>query len=753
MRRFVSLCLSMLVLLAAALPAEAAQTQAVQGVVTDHLGRPVARAELEVYQLGVGLVALLSTDRSGAFTLSPRPAQGAFVQMRASAPGYRALETGWIDLSRRAYFALEMEQLTGEAMVSLYDTEGQPVAGQALLLGLAGELVAEVFGSALQRSLPAGDYRVVALAPTRAPRAVKLTVAAGRTTSAVVALASAQAVLSGEVRDALTGAPLGGARVELLTEGEARLGWGLTDTQGRFRLPAEPAAGTLYRLQVAKAGYRSALTAPTDLAPGQQRMWSGNAAIALQPLTGAITGALLNSGGQTLAGVRLALHLQGYGQVAETTAGAYGEFGFTDLAAGADRLYRVTTESGPDLAQSPWTPLTADSTNQIVLQSGASFWTGMGTASAGGVVRTPAGQPVGGAKVEILRRNEAIRRTETAADGSFLIKEVTGTALAYYASEPYSLRVSRDGFAATREFVAGGRALTDLSLLANSRTMVTVSLHPTAFDLQGRVTGQGGRPLAGARVRLASGDQRNLWKAETDAGGWYTLAMVPSHAPSGYSLEVEAEGYRAVSSLEVTGAAAGGAPLPTVALAPAFATFRGQVVGPGGAPLEGVTVTLRGPDGTEAARAPTLADGTYRFTAPAGRPGLHLLEAAMAGRSRAVAELGAPAAGAEVVQDLVLLPEGGDVVGRVVTEAGQAVAGAEVELLEEGAGIVAKVTAGPDGRYAFEAVVPSRSGWFWLRVRSPAGRTFAGSLRHGTELVPLLRLVRGETISVDLLVR
>lgn len=76
MRKSLTLLLSLMMMIWIAIPASAATTAGAFGVVLDAAGHPVSGAEIEVYQLGAGLTATLTTGADGAFRLE-RPVDGA----------------------------------------------------------------------------------------------------------------------------------------------------------------------------------------------------------------------------------------------------------------------------------------------------------------------------------------------------------------------------------------------------------------------------------------------------------------------------------------------------------------------------------------------------------------------------------------------------------------------------------------------------------------------------------------------------
>lgn len=127
-------------------------------------------------------------------------------------------------------------------------------------------------------------------------------------------------VIEGGLRDALTHAPLAGARISI--HGAASRS-ATTDTGGSFRF--EQLAPGEYELAVQKAGYLDSVHRTVRLQPGAV---TETVVIDLTPL-GAIEGAVLEEAGKPLAGV--SVNLGGVSHVTDTN----GHFAFGDVVPGS----------------------------------------------------------------------------------------------------------------------------------------------------------------------------------------------------------------------------------------------------------------------------------------------------------------------------------------------------------------------------------------------------------------------------------
>ena len=754
MRKALVLFMGLLLLLTAVVPSAAAAGPAgAFGVVTDQAGQPLAGAEVEVYKLGTGLLSVIRAGDGGAFRLPDPLEPGPVYQLRALAKGYTTVETGWISLDRGRYQALRLSPLSGSLQVAVRDQDGHTVAATILVTGPAGQLAGRHMvknGLTSQDGLAAGDYRVVAMAPGFLPVSLQVTVTAGRAVSAVLTLSTTAIQVSGGVHDAVTGMPVAGASVDLLQEDQVRVASRKTDDAGRFQLDLTGAVSASYKARVSAPGYRSATTAAVPLGPGQAKDWSGTEGVALQPLTSAIAGTVLKDTGEHLPNVPVVLEVQGFGEVAETQADAKGEFHFDSLTAG-DLQYRLSVNKDNIVATGGWTGLKASSLHQFSLKNLPGFRWGSGMGSVYGVIVTPAGAPVAEAKVELLSRGTALYTAQTNAQGAFGLDTVN--AVSGRTADAYTLRISKPGFYATREFSMNGQPQTEFTVAPQTRTILRAMLRPTTVALRGRITDGGGKAVAGAIVTLAADGEDYSVQVKADPQGWYSVAEVPVKPGRRYTLVAEAGGYLAVGPVDVTDSVYGAQALPTLRLTSTKGAFAGQVVGLDGLPQASVAVSLQGPDGAVLAASTTDEAGLYRMEAALVRSGMLSLMAGKEGWGSVALEVtDLPAPGATTTRDLVIMPLTGSLEGHMLRPDGSTGGVRRVDLVESGRGVVASVTSDPDGYFTFPDVALDGSGWFWLRMEGTYG-TFAGSLRHGTDLVPQLRLAPGETTVVDLLIR
>jgi hypothetical protein len=248
MRKFVAMMLGLLLVCSFAVPAAAAAGGA-GGAVTDQLGRPIVGAEVEVYRLGQGLVSVQNTGASGRFVVPGPVAPGSLWQLRVSARGFRTRDTGWTDLMQNAYQSIQLTPMAGTLRLVAVTADGSATAASMLVVGPDGKVLAdgmEPDGRLELGDLAPGQYRAVVQGAGMAAAARTIQVPGDGVTSVLLTLDSAVIGVTGEVRDAVTGAPVPRAAVELLGDDLSLLvDAGATDATGRFRVAlatARPAA-------------------------------------------------------------------------------------------------------------------------------------------------------------------------------------------------------------------------------------------------------------------------------------------------------------------------------------------------------------------------------------------------------------------------------------------------------------------------------------------------------------------------------
>jgi len=449
------------------------------------------------------------------------------------------------------------------------------------------------------------------------------------------------------------------------------------------------------------------------------------------------------------------LEAKGYGWIATATSDKDGAFRFENVSADPAQQYRVFAAASIETASTGWITLADGVTDQLVLQTVVRGTEFAAYGEMAGTVLSAAGAPVAGAKVELLRRERLEKTVMTDQYGRFLATDLPGSKSPLRTMEPYTVRISKAGYLSTSQFVTGGTEALEVHVATNTRPTIQATLYAARTELRGRITGNRGEAVANAEVYLMSSPFSQVTEmVKTDAMGWYAFKNVPVLPGAKYVLQGKAAGYHTFAGLEVKPTLVERQTLPTLRLTARNVLFTGLVLGPDGQPATGASVQAWGPAGTALGEAQADASGFYRLTAAVPTAGQGVtLTAGLKGFTPGALELADKVEpGATLGRDLVVVPATARLSGRVLGAGDTPLGGAKVELLKEGYGVVATDATNLDGSYRFEDVSVAGSGWFWLRVR-PAEGLFAGSLRHQTELVPLLQLPPGQEIVTDLLVK
>ncbi|MFE4021271.1 MFS transporter [Streptomyces sp. NPDC059101] len=223
------------------------------------------------------------------------------------------------------------------------NAEGNPVPRSAVtLISLSGRQlgrsVAQANGSYALQAPGAGSYVLIAAADGHQPQAS--TVVIGETPHGYDILLSGTSGLTGQVRSAVTGEPVGDAMVVVTDVRGEVLATGRTSAEGTFSF-GELAPGT-YTVAVNAASFRPAAQ-PVEIG-GQ-----GTTRTEIELLSGARVQGVVRAGADRapLADARVTLVDAAGNVVATSTTGADGAYAFTDLNAGD---YTVIASGYPPVA-------------------------------------------------------------------------------------------------------------------------------------------------------------------------------------------------------------------------------------------------------------------------------------------------------------------------------------------------------------------------------------------------------------------
>ncbi len=513
--------------------------------------------------------------------------------------------------------------------VRVVDGQGRPVPGAAVAVSSLSRfylLHSHGFVAAPLRARTDAEGRCVFTGPREGDVALQVRTGPGRETEHRVNLGGpgeatvrtgGSATLRLRVKDPAGAAVAGAEAVALMEDPEgawAALLRGVTDGEGRLILDGLP-AGRVSSLVVRKGEFAPAFPLGSPDLPGEPLLLADGGGedreVVLRPgatVRGTVARA---STGKPVPGATVTLvvrALLGLGAERAAVTDASGGFQFTDLPEGPALLEAAaeglacpglgtrdpTGEplpgAPPDPARLEITAATGKEARRILLEE---------TGAVEGRV-TAAGAPVAGARVELLA-DGPVEPVLSDGSGAFRFQGVPAAlALRLSAAAPGRLT----GRSAPFDLAPGGKAASVDILL------------PRGGTIRGRITGPGGAPVAGAKVRVGSwsfsggsspsaADLGRRVEAITDGAGEYVLAGLPAATAT---LRVEAAGFAPKGSGRVA-VTEGGVAAVDMALEAARA-IAGRVVDAEGRPVAGARVSVAGKGG--AGTAVSGADGSFR---------------------------------------------------------------------------------------------------------------------------------------------
>ena len=291
------------------------------------------------------------------------------------------------------------------------------------------------------------------------------------------------------------------------------------------------------------------------------------------PAGTAVTGAVLDSDGNPVAGATVELLRQDAGLVDGAVTGSDGSYRLTTgNNLGLDFRLRVWAE-GFGTAEQTWVPMVDRGRVDFALNR-------LSAALAGRVVDGNA-DPVPEALVQVFRKGAGlVAGAVTGSDGSYRIADLR-------AGSGLSVQVVLAGYSAFQQ------ALPALAVGATLRLDPVVS--PLTATLSGQVVdGYSGAGIAGARLEVLRQGRGLVVEETTDDGGNFAVSL-PGTAAADYQVRVFANGYSAHASALFAlpgGSVKDLAGSDQIVLTPPTGTVVGFVVDTGGAARSGVAVHL-----------------------------------------------------------------------------------------------------------------------------------------------------------------
>ncbi len=713
------------------LPAAAA----LSGRVVDEAGKPVSGARVSVvatqnpFDSEAVYAAEARTGADGTFAAANAP-EGAR-SLRVRAPGFVPAQRVQLEAKPQENVSL---QRGGTILGTVADASGKPVAG---VIVTAEDAAAEsdAQGAFRLTGIPAGSHRVQAFWKENfAARKDAVRAAKGQEVRANLTLKPGSSI-SGSVIEEATRRPVAGVRISAYAATGFR-GFAQrraersvrTDSHGRFRLGGLAAAR--YSVEAAKEGFLSASIA--GVTAGGQSAPPANLALRR---AASISGRVTDEKGLPVAAARVRITremgprrlLRG---MASNPASVLGNQGIPTASDGTFRLRGLAPERNLSLEAAKTGYATARKPGVSVKAGDAlkdvTLIVRRGLEARGRVVDA-AGQPVSGAEIRAVHREEGLMGRArfqmrvmglqqdnpdavTGADGSFTVKGLE--------EGEYTVAVSKEGFAR--------KTIPSAEVKASGENVWPPITLTSGAPIAGMVHDGTGAPIPGAQIfAIDIGSAGRPANSTSDGEGRFRLEGFTAERP--ILLSVSATGYAPVQK-NVT------PPAPDLAIVLKSAgTVRGRVEdadtqkpvtdftisrsGPRGGPGGGIQIALRGA-GDQTFQSD---DGSFELTDVP--PGKWTVRATAAGyRSAEVA--GVEVGEGETKEGVNLsLKKGGTLAGRVTDPRGTPVANASVSWHpseSQGGGMGAMVArmmgGGPggststdaDGHYQFDGLPDGR---------------------------------------------
>ncbi|WP_281658304.1 carboxypeptidase regulatory-like domain-containing protein [Halobacillus sp. Cin3] len=654
----------------------------VQGQVTDAVtGLPVVGA-IAVIRTVAGvpvIVASSSTDENGNYFIDGL-ASGSY-SISCAASGYAVTTVGAIVGSGQTTTAdLSLSPVVGTVIGVVTDPDGLPILDSRIEIRVfdqAGNLIETVLGDALGEfsvsDLSPGSYTLSVTAPDYAATTVGVTIEAGETSIVGIPLGLTPARVLGQVIDAATLDPIGGALITVTDVNGLPITGAVTDSEGNFSISGLPPSPMIISAVAANYG---AASAAVLLSPGAVVTTT----LALQPNPGGVAGSVSSEdSGDPIVGAVVEIIDRTGALIATVVTDPDGAFQFSGLATGVYRL-NVSAEGFGNANQ------------DIEVISGQLAQTDFSLSENPGrleglVIEQDSGVPVIGATVVIREGSPTgpvVVATATDSDGDFAVSGLTPGV--------YAVTVSSSSLRSQTATI---------SISADATSFVRFELSPGPGTLEGVVTSS----VSEVRLRNVAifviGDEGTLIvTTQTDDEGRYRVGGLE---PGTYTVVFSNPSYQSMSiggdifAGQTTVVNAGLSPDPGRVEGFVFDAFDEL-------PLSGAVVQLYPVQGlVPVATAVTDQDGSYVFEGAA--PGSYILTAAIAGY--AAATTGVVVLAGEIASvDLFLVEDPASINGTVTDINGMPIQGASVRVVDRNGTVVGIGFTSADGAFAIGNLPP-----------------------------------------------
>ncbi|MFC7370131.1 beta strand repeat-containing protein [Fictibacillus iocasae] len=662
----------------------------IAGTVTDsETGSPIVGATVDIYFANTTtLAARALTDSFGSY--QTRGLVPGVYTVTSTATNYGTSTVGATVISDQTTFAdLTLDPFPASVSGTIFTPEGVPLLNASVRVIdqnniVIGSGVSAADGTYSIGNLPQGNFTVVATAIGFQSAQAGVILTPGLNVTGVdFTLLRNPGLITGVVTDAFTGATLGGANVSFFLDNNL-IGSTVTDVNGNYNSPSLAPGSYVVQGSLNQYGTNSVGAVVVSDQTVQ-------ANIALSPITGSLTGSVIDTDGNPVTGPNTVIQiLNQSGIVVQTVAAdANGTFSLVNILPGT---YTLNTSS-PGFATATTSVTIVDNTTTnviIVLQEII--------ANLSGIVADPAGNPIGNATVTVTDINQIVIRTVLTNNlGNFVLQDLpTGS---------FTVAATATGFGSASQAVTLEPFETEfvsLTLTANPGSITGIVSDPA-----------GGVPIAGAAIRVTDATGALITTVLTDSNGQF---LIQNLSPGNYQLNVSAEGF--VST--VVGAIVTSDTVTTVNVS-LSAVPPGAVQGIvtnalSGAPIAGASVQLRVLSPSGPIFATTITDAAGQFFVGNLQPDTQYTVIVSGTGFGTETQSFSAASDQTVSLAFALTPNPANVQGQVVSSTGAPLVNTLVRLTDTVTGaVLAETQTNALGLYSIQGFAP---GTYDLAVRN-----------------------------------
>ncbi|MGM7702002.1 carboxypeptidase regulatory-like domain-containing protein [Pseudalkalibacillus sp. Hm43] len=643
------------------------------GTITDTDGNPLSNVVIRVVDDTGFLVGTVLTDSNGTYVFDGL-APGNYT-ITAIAAGFQSASTGAIVQSNES-------TIVNQSLVSnpgsISGTVNPVVTGTLITLTTSngvpiGTTLADSNGAFQFNNLQPDQYIVTATAPNYQTATAGATVVSDQVTAVAITITPNPAEVGGVITDT-SGDPVTNAAIQVIDGNGTVLQTGGTDQNGQYVIGNLPPGS--FTIVVNAQDYSSATNGVT-LEPGQI---ISNANFVLIPDPGGITGQIIDTNGDAIAGATIIIRNADNLPIRTTTTNEFGEFLVDGIAPGSYTVVATATDFSTNFV------------GVMVLSNEDSIANMTLTSLVGnisGTVVDENGDPILGDNtgIKLFDNSGALLQTLVAnSDGTFT----------FFALQPGQYQIN----ATATDYAANTIAAT---VIANTTQNVSIPLSLLPGIITGRVFNlSSSEGISGAVLTFTTSEGIPITSTISGLNGQYTAANIPGGT---VNIGVAAEDFGAESVTAVV------SPNQTETVNIGMTESLGFLTGfvtniATGNPIAGAVILI---DENGSQVATVTSDGSGEFLTQGLRPGNYTAIVSAANFTSSTASF-TILPNDTTTLSFALSPEPGTITGTITNfNTGDPIVGATITIRAQtpSGPIIANTITDPNGDYAVSTLSPS----------------------------------------------